>query len=1247
MQNARRTALCLTLLFLIAPMMPIATANTSVEENKIPSDALTEPSLDTDLFSPASFGQKTLEPLTPKVGTSSGRAACPSPSSLQSDGGSNGDAGADANTSRSLGTNPNSGTTGTQGCVDATDTDDWYTVTTTAGKDVDVELVVPTGADFDLYLVDSTGNEYDYDWSEYNDPLEKVSTGGTSFSGVASTFYINVRAYSGDGQYTLRTWTNSTPPRPDLVITSITEPSTGQAGSSVSVEYVVENIYNTSSGAFEVQFILSSDQTFDQFDTLIQLSQSENTLAENSSRTTTTSVALPSNLANGTYYWIIWADGYGNVSEQNDTNNNLASDGVMLVGDSCDDLHPNGQDDAGLGADAPKNESGASTPMGTNVTASYTGCIDGADANDVFAFDVPANHTIEAQLALDSSSFFTLRLTDSGATTVDYVGTSGFVSTLATDYDGIGGTYFLNLSYSGTGVNWTLDVWTNYSTPEPNLIINSIDAPDVGSAGASYTFEVDVNNTGTLLSPSSVLTAWLSVDGALSDLDIELANTTVPSLDINESQMVQVTGTIPANAQGGNYTLIVMVDSDELIDEKSEFDNEDSAEDLVLVDVKATACPTQDDAGSGSDAGSDENGAYFLGQDVSMTITACVHKDVDDDDWFEVSVSPGLNLTVTLINAPDQDADVFLRDSAGEWFDRGFLSGSNDESATTIDSTNFAGSGGTFYISVESWLSLGVYTLVIETEGVDPNSFNCGQQNDLNLGQDAPAGNGINIGQNPSIGGEGCFSGSDDSDIYSFTINNDENFDVVFEADESLPFTATLQDAAGNLVASVDNTSYGMLFQSMDTDYEGQTKDYVLIIDAANGVGYYDLSINPTGTAPADVGVDSLVCPTDHTSGEEVQVSWDLVSLRGPADSAMITIHVDMIDLNGTVLVRMATDSATVSTQGNITFGADSEFFTTPDETATGTYACQITIDVDGDLDESNEDNNVLVGEEFFIQNEEELWANDVDRDGFNTTDMGDGVVDDCPTTFGESTIDRFGCADIDEDGVSNLNDLWPQDETQALDTDGDSYGDEPLGTDGDQCPEVAGVANGVGGNGCPAADTDADDDGVEDSLDACPDTLPNVIVGADGCEVTDVDPDTPPVNEDTNGTTDGGDNVTVPTDGTDGDGTIDEPNGEADVSDVQSDSDILGMSPILVYSVAGVVIVALLSMLLLRGRKSGPTSAFAEQEKAYGASAQPAVDPTITAEQLAYEQQLVASGYPADYARAYADQHFRPWLQN
>ena len=56
-------------------------------------------------------------------------------------------------------------------------------------------------------------------------------------------------------------------------------------------------------------------------------------------------------------------------------------------------------------------------------------------------------------------------------------------------------------------------------------------------------------------------------------------------------------------------------------------------------------------------------------------------------------------------------------------------------------------------------------------------------------------------------------------------------------------------------------------------------------------------------------------------------------------------------------------------------------------------------------------------------------------------------------------------------------------------------------------------------------------------------------------------------------------------------------------------------------------------------------------QEKAYSEAGFAAVagigaDQNITPEQHAYEQQLIAGGYPADYARAYADQHFRPWLK-
>ena len=1247
MQNARRMAISLTLLFLVAAMMPMVSAldeYVGFEKNASHEEAKSSEQPNKLMFKDPA-----------EKSTTSGRAACVT----QSDAGTPGDAGSSANTSRSLGTNPNSGQTGSQGCMDSADTEDWYEVTITAGKDVDVELTVPASADFDLYLIDSSGTYVD--GSESVTALEKVSTSGTSISGSAGTFYIEVLVYSGDGQYSLRTWTNNTPPRPDLTLSSIVEPVSGQPGNSVNVEYVVENIYNTTSDAFEVQFILSTDQTYDFADELIDVSQAEAALAENTSRTTTAQVLLPSSLANGTYYWLLFVDGYDNVTENNESNNFLASDGVMLVGESCDDLHPNGQNDAGLGSDAPNENANASTPMGTNVTGTYTGCIDGIDENDVLSFDVPANHSIDITLTLDrvATTFIDLANgnldVDSGAS---FSGNAGTVSSIGTSYDGVAGTYYVNLTRSGTGVNWTLDVWTNYSTPAPNLFIENLTGSISAIAGGGVVFDVEVNNTGTMLAPASLVTAWLSVDGGLADHDVEIGNTSIAALDINESGTFQLTATIPANTQGGNYSIIAMVDSDEQIDEKNEDDNLGVSFEELLVDTKATSCPTQNDASSGGDAGGDAGdfstppnpaGAVSLGADVSVTITGCVHTGVDDEDWYEIDISPGLNLTVTMVNSADQDADLYLRDDQGEWFDRPFLGGSNDETVTTADSTSFSGTGGTFYISVESFSSLGVYTLIIETEGVDPNSFNCGQQDDLGLGQDAPSGSGINIGQNPTLNGQGCFSGLDEADVFAFTVNDGKNFEIEFSADSEMPFTATLQDASGNLVAFSDNTSFGMMFTSYDSELEGVSKDYVLFIDSNGGAGFYNLTLESLDSAPADIGISSLVCPTNHTSGSEVQITWELVSLRGDALSTSVELHLDLIDENGDDVARMATKTVVVAGQYNTTFGSGAEYYTTIDEQATGVYNCRLTIDADDDLTESDETNNQEVGTPFFIQNEEELWANDIDRDGFNTTDNGDGIIDDCPTTYGDSTIDRVGCADLDGDGVSNLNDEWPFDPSQALDSDGDSYGDNPEGIDGDACPEVFGIPNGVGGDGCPAADTDADDDGVDDTADQCPDTPEGTVVGDDGCESTDEEPSNPD-----NSTPIGG-NTTVDTNVTDGTNDDDDTSGSADEGSADTDSSqsntgLFGLSYVTLGIAIGAVVVLLLSLVfVMRGRSEGSDDrAFDQQQMAYAsvAGSTAAADPTITPEQLAYEQQLIAAGYPADYARTYADQHFRPWLK-
>jgi hypothetical protein len=146
-----------------------------------------------------------------------------------------------------------------------------------------------------------------------------------------------------------------------------------------------------------------------------------------------------------------------------------------------------------------------------------------------------------------------------------------------------------------------------------------------------------------------------------------------------------------------------------------------------------------------------------------------------------------------------------------------------------------------------------------------------------------------------------------------------------------------------------------------------------------------------------------------------------------------------------------------------------------------------------------------------------------------------------------------------------------------------------------------------------------------------------------------------------TDGTGDDETNVTEPvdnnsntgdiTDGGDNTGSGDTDTSTDSTDEAESENKILGMSPLTLGLIGGIVILLLLTLLFVRGRSSR-NDTFAMQEKAYSDAGYAAVagigavDQTITPEQLAYEQQLMAAGYPADYARAYADQHFRPWLK-
>ena len=116
------------------------------------------------------------------------------------------------------------------------------------------------------------------------------------------------------------------------------------------------------------------------------------------------------------------------------------------------------------------------------------------------------------------------------------------------------------------------------------------------------------------------------------------------------------------------------------------------------------------------------------------------------------------------------------------------------------------------------------------------------------------------------------------------------------------------------------------------------------------------------------------------------------------------------------------------------------------------------------------------------------------DRDGDGYGDNQSGIFGDaCPSEYGESTRDSYGCPDADFDGWSDSFDTFDNDSSQWNDTDRDGYGDQLIGFQGDACPKLAGNST-KDRFGC----LDTDGDGWSDNGDALPEN-PTQWIDRDG----------------------------------------------------------------------------------------------------------------------------------------------------
>ncbi len=86
-------------------------------------------------------------------------------------------------------------------------------------------------------------------------------------------------------------------------------------------------------------------------------------------------------------------------------------------------------------------------------------------------------------------------------------------------------------------------------------------------------------------------------------------------------------------------------------------------------------------------------------------------------------------------------------------------------------------------------------------------------------------------------------------------------------------------------------------------------------------------------------------------------------------------------------------------------------------------------------------DNDGVLNEDDAFPEEGSQW-DDTDNDGYGDNSLPAYQGDACPTTYGTSWQDRFGCPDGDGDGYSDEGDAFPTDVTQWADADSDGRGD-------------------------------------------------------------------------------------------------------------------------------------------------------------------------------------------------------------
>ena len=338
--------------------------------------------------------------------------------------------------------------------------------------------------------------------------------------------------------------------QPDLAITALSVPATGQAGRPLAITHTVRNAGPATATAFTVRFYLSADGVLDDGDVLLGTRSIGGLGAGASSAAVSTFTVPATTSVPASYRVIAVADALAQRAELDESNNLAVSTPLSLTAYRPDltltalTLPATAQAGRPL-AIAHTVRNAGSAPAGAFAIRFYLSNDDTFDASDVL-LGSRSLAALGAGVSSTAVSTFTVPANTSVPATYRVIAR---VDALAqqTELD----------ETNNLAVSTALPV-TPYL---PDLVLATVSAPATVQAGHSLAIAHTVRNAGPAPAGAFAIRFFLSSDGALDGGDLLLGSRNVPSLGAGLSSTAVSAFIVPSTVPAGAYRVVAVVDA--------------------------------------------------------------------------------------------------------------------------------------------------------------------------------------------------------------------------------------------------------------------------------------------------------------------------------------------------------------------------------------------------------------------------------------------------------------------------------------------------------------------------------------------------------------------------------------------------------------------------------------------------------------------------------------------------------------